>query len=87
MCFDSFPRRWLHRLGLKLFSVNLKDNLLPNIWYICKDSLDLDPLYIDEQFVAFKVNALDKTFCVAAVFVSTRYIKRSLWDKLSYLIS
>jgi exonuclease III len=86
MSFDNFPRRWLHRLDLKLFSVNIRDNLLPNIWCICKNSLDPDLLYIDDQCVAFKITALEKSFCVAAVYASNCYIKRrSLWAKLSDL--
>jgi hypothetical protein len=36
MSFDKFPLRWLQRLDLKLFSVNCRDNLLPNIWCIAK---------------------------------------------------
>jgi hypothetical protein len=88
MNFVNFPRRWLQRLDLKLFSVNERDNLLPNIWCICKNSLDPDLLCIDDQFVAFKVYALDKTFCVAAVYASNCYVKRrNLWAKLSDLTS
>jgi hypothetical protein len=49
MSFGAFPTNWLQRLDLKLFCVNERDNLLPNIWCICKNSIDPDPLYIDDQ--------------------------------------
>ncbi|WJX66185.1 [histone H3]-lysine(4) N-trimethyltransferase [Trifolium repens] len=53
-----------------------------------KNSIDPDPLYIDDQLVAFKISALDKVFCVAAVYASTCYVKRRLlWAKLSELTS
>jgi exonuclease III len=39
MDFTAFPRRWLQRLGLKLFCLNERDNLIPNIWCICKSTL------------------------------------------------
>jgi hypothetical protein len=88
MSFGAFPTNWLQRLDLKLFCVNERDNLLPNIWCICKNSIDPDPLYIDDQLVAFKISALDKVFCVAAVYASTCYVKRRLlWAKLSELTS
>lgn len=31
MSFQDFPSRWLERLGLKLFSLNIRDSLNPNI--------------------------------------------------------
>jgi hypothetical protein len=36
MKFEEFPSRWLQRLGYKLFALNGRDNLLPNIWCICQ---------------------------------------------------
>jgi hypothetical protein len=31
MAFEDLPRRWLLNLNLKLFAVNTRHNLLPNI--------------------------------------------------------
>ena len=40
MSFRNFPKRWLLRLDLKMFSMNKRDNLLPNLWCICNSRLN-----------------------------------------------
>jgi len=87
MTYDRFPSRWLNRLGLKLFSVNNRDNLNPNLWCICSIHLNPTILSISDQYVAFSITENNKTFCMAAIYASTCYIKRrALWNDLTSLI-
>jgi exonuclease III len=84
--FDDFPRRWLVNLNFKLFAMNTRTNLLPNIWCLCK--LNLCPTIIDsdDQHVAFTVIEHDKLFDISAVYASTNYLKRrKLWNSLNSL--
>jgi hypothetical protein len=86
MDFSDFPTRWLQRLGLKLFCMNDRDNLIPNIWCICKSTLEPQVLLIDKQCVAFSLLVQDKLIGFAAVYASNCYInRRILWSKLTSL--
>jgi hypothetical protein len=69
-----------------LFSLNVRDDLIPNLWCICK--VNLDPVIIsqNDQFVAFTCSDLDKVFGIIAVYASTCYLKRrQLWNNLAAL--
>jgi hypothetical protein len=84
--FDDFPRRWLVNLNFKLFAMNTRTNLLPNIWCLCK--LNLCPTIIasDDQDVAFTIIEHDKLFAISTVYASTNYLKRrKLWNSLNSL--
>jgi ribonuclease HI len=86
--FLAFPSSWLQRLGLKMFSLNDRDNLLPNIWCICKINLNPIVLFVDNQCVAFTLSEMDKVFGIVAVYASTCYVnRRNLWSSLSHLNS
>jgi hypothetical protein len=73
MSFDDLPNRWLVNLNLKLFAMNTRPNLLPNLWCLCK--LSLNPIVIasDEQHVSFTICENDKTLALSAVYASTNY--------------
>jgi exonuclease III len=74
MNFIAFPRWWLQRLGLKLFALNARDNLLSNIWCICRNNLDPNVVFVDNQCVAFIFSNIDKVFGVAAVYASNCHL-------------
>jgi len=38
--FDDFPRKWLINLNLKLFAMNTRPNISPNLWCICKTNVN-----------------------------------------------
>jgi hypothetical protein len=38
--FEDLPRRWLVKLNLKLFAMNIRPNMLPNLWCLCKQQID-----------------------------------------------
>jgi len=86
MNFAHFPSSWLHRLGFKIFSINERGNLLPNLWRIC--TLDLYPTIIskDDQQVTFTLPVHNSTFCFSAIYASADHLHRkALWHKLSLL--
>jgi hypothetical protein len=86
MNFDDFPRRWLVNLNLKLFAMNQRDNLLPNIWCLCKLNLNPTLLAFDYQHVSFTFTGNNLTFALTAIYASTNYLKRrQLWNSLSIL--
>jgi hypothetical protein len=86
MNFDDFPRRWLVRLNLKLFAMNQRNNLLPNIWCLCKVNLNPTLLDSDDQQVSFSFTENNLTFALSAIYASTNYLnRRKLWNSLSIL--
>jgi len=88
MNFDDFPRRWLAELHLKLFAVNNRQNLLPNLWCFCKVSMDPIVLSSDSQQISFSLVENSKQFAFSVVYASTNYItRRSLWTVLTTLKS
>ncbi|GAU35456.1 hypothetical protein TSUD_364120 [Trifolium subterraneum] len=55
MLEDIESKLWLANLGLKLFEVNTRGSLLPNLWCICKLSLCPTVLAVDTHHVSFSV--------------------------------
>jgi len=81
--FTSFPYYWLNSLNLKLFSLNNRNNLIPNLWCICTKNLNPTLIDIDNQQVSFTISVNNLTYGFNAVYASTNYItRRLLWSKL-----
>jgi hypothetical protein len=86
MKFQSFLAFWLDRLNLKLFAMNNRGHLDPNLWCICRKDLNPNILSFDDQHVSFSVMDNNTDMCIAAVYGSTCYLKRrQLWLSLSNL--
>ncbi|XP_058776647.1 uncharacterized protein LOC131650967 [Vicia villosa] len=86
MDVKDFPFRWLQRLGLKLFAVNNRDGLDPNLWCCCLLSLEPQVVAADCQQVSFTLKIQDRFFGVSAVYASTNLVnRRLLWHNLSQL--
>jgi hypothetical protein len=86
MNFEDMPRRWLVNLNLKLFSMNHRPNMLPNLWCICKQHLDPVIIASDNQQVTFTITENDKTLAFSVVYASTNYLtRRNLWSTLNQL--
>jgi hypothetical protein len=86
MSFSDFPSRWLANLNLKLFALNTRTNLLPNLWCLCKISLNPLVLASDDQHVSFTISENDKTLAIAVVYASRNYRnRRKLWNALNSL--
>ncbi|XP_058761813.1 uncharacterized protein LOC131635226 [Vicia villosa] len=78
--------RWLHRLGLKLFAINNKDGLDPNLWCCCRMELEPQVVAADSQQVFFLLKIHEKSFGISAVYASTNIVThRVLWHNLSHL--
>jgi hypothetical protein len=88
MNVDQLPRRWLVNLHLKLFALNSRNNMLPNLWCICKSNMNPVILASDAQQVTLTVTENDKTLAFSAIYASTNYqTRRTLWNDLNTLQS
>jgi hypothetical protein len=86
MNVDSFPRSWLRCVNLKVFAINSRQHLLPNLWCLCSTNLFPKVVDIDDQQISFSIDEDGKTFGLSAVYASTNHIKRrELWQKLSWV--
>jgi exonuclease III len=82
------PRRWLVNLNLKCFASNTRHNALPNLWCLCKISLNPSLVASDDQHVTFTLSENDKTLAFSALYASTNYLtRRKLWNDLNSLQS
>lgn len=80
----NFFQAYWDRFDLKLFVVNNRDFLVPNLWCICKDTLDLQVQSIFDQHVSFQLHIKNITMGFVVVYASTCYVtRRRLWSKLS----
>jgi hypothetical protein len=85
---DRLSVSWLNRVGLKVFAVNNRGNLLPNLWCLCSNNVCPSIIEVDDQHIAISVEVGGSIFCVAAVYASTCYIKRRvLWSSLTDLVN
>ena len=88
MHISNLSQRWLNNLGLKVFAVNDRHNLLPNLWCLCKSNISPTLLDINDQSISIKIDVAGKDFGVTAVYASTCYIRRrSLWASITHLHS
>ncbi|WJX46320.1 rhamnogalacturonan endolyase [Trifolium repens] len=86
MDFVDLPRRWLVNLNLKCFASNTRLNNLPNLWCLCKTSLNPTLLASSDQHVSFTISDSNKTLAFSAVYASTNYLsRRKLWNELNSL--
>jgi hypothetical protein len=84
MDLAKFPSNWFNRLSLKVFAVNNRGNLLPNLRCVCSINLDPVVLHCDEQQISFTFRDEGMDFGVSVVYASTDYVKRRfLWHSLS----
>jgi len=84
VCFISEPwmhisnlsPRWLHNLGLKVFCVNDRNTLLPNLWCLCSTQLSPTLLNVDDQQISIQLDVSGKLFGITGVYASNCYVKR-----------
>jgi hypothetical protein len=85
---SNISQRWLNNLGLKIFAVNDRNNLIPNLWCLCKLSLTPTLLDTSDQSISIKIDVAGKDFGVTAVYAATCYIRRRrLWATITHLHS
>jgi hypothetical protein len=86
MKFDDLLRRWLLNLNLKVFAMNSRNSLLPNLWCLCKIDINPTVLDFDDQQVTFTIPLDDKILAISAIYASTNYLhRRNLWSALNNL--
>ncbi|XP_058726157.1 uncharacterized protein LOC131597478 [Vicia villosa] len=79
------------RLDFKLFAVNNRDILLPNIWFFCKYNLEPSIVNIDDQHINFTIDSHNTTLGFSVIYASTSYVHRrylkdclKVWNKLTF---
>jgi len=84
MPISNLSQRWLQNLGFKVFTVNDRHNLTPNLWCMCSSNLYPTLVNLDDQQISIKVDVTGKEFSITSVYASTCYIKRRLlWSAIS----
>jgi len=72
----KFPKRWLSNLHLKMFALNNRPGMIPNIWCFCKVTLNPVIIASEAQHVSF------------TIIDDTNYrTRRLLWNSLTLLQS
>jgi hypothetical protein len=74
MSSSNFPVRWLSNLGLKLFDVNHRNNMIPNLWCLRATQVSPSLIFVDDQQISIKVEEEGKHFYIR---------RRNLWSTLS----
>lgn len=88
LSFEHFPRNWFHRLNFKLFSLNDRGPLEPNLWCLCHNNFNPSIISITDQQLFFSFSHNNTTFCISAIYASTNYIhRRQLWQTLENIQS
>lgn len=64
---DDFPARFWSRMNLKVFAVNSRGNLIPNLWCICSN--DINPMVISNsnQQVSFSILWNNQIICLCYI--------------------
>ncbi|GAU48947.1 hypothetical protein TSUD_285360 [Trifolium subterraneum] len=55
MCFSKLSASWLNGIGMKIFAVNNRSNLLPNLCGLCSSHLNPSVLATDDQHISISV--------------------------------
>jgi hypothetical protein len=83
LLFEHFPRHWFTRLHFKLFALNHRNHLDPNLWCLCLNHLNPVILSITDQQISFSIQENNLTYCISAIYASNNYIhRRLLWQTL-----
>jgi len=86
MHIGNFPRGSFDRIGYKLFAMNDRNDLLPNLWCICTKNMNPAIVSISDQMVAFTFNHNGIVGGMIAEYASTCYLKRrELWNSLNLI--
>lgn len=86
MLFDKVPARFWRNMKLKIFALNNRESLRPNLWCLCSEAYDPTIIVNSSQHVSFTVKLDNQIIGISAVYASTSYInRRSLWQQLNVL--
>lgn len=83
---EQCPPRFWDKLKLKVFVVNNRNELSPNLWCACSDQWSPIVVANSDQHISFTVNYGDQAVDFSVVYASTNYLKRrSLWQELDVM--
>lgn len=84
MSVDKFPSGLLTKLGLKVFSVNDRQGLAPNLWCLCSIHITPKIIQVAKQHISFSLLAFGQEVYFSAVYASTSHVSRKdLWSDLN----
>ena len=75
MHIDNFSKLWLDRLGMKVFCVNDRGNLMPNLWCFCSKNLTPRLINMDDQHISIQITLNAKCFTLSGVYASNVRLK------------
>lgn len=88
MDIDQLPANFWSELGLRIFAVNSRNDLILNLWCVRASKWNPSVIQISDQFVSFSIMMDGHSIGFAAIYAACTYIKRrELWTGLSSLLS
>lgn len=80
----SFPASFGSKLKLRVFAVNNRSTLAPNLWCICDASISPIVIASSAQQVTFSMVWENQLIYLTVVYAATTYTaRRSLWHELT----
>lgn len=76
MLFEHFHLSFWNSLKLKLFAVNNRQGLNPNLWCFCAEQFFPSIIKISDQQVVFSISAENQNIYFSAIYASTSYVHR-----------
>lgn len=76
MNLDKFPDRFWSSLNLRVFAINDRNELPPNIWCICSVSINPTVIISSIQHVTMSVVWENQLIYVTAIYAATIYLAR-----------
>lgn len=88
MDLNNIPISYWNSLRLKCFAVNDRGMQLPNLWGLCRDSLNPDVISVSRQYIICSALVdVQKIHIVAAYASTSQLTRRDLWHDLSAISS
>jgi hypothetical protein len=84
--FSQVPSGYWHNIGVNKSCLNNRGHLLPNLWALWSDEVQVSVIFISDQCIAIEVSWQQASVFIAAIYANTSYlIRRQLWADLTYL--
>jgi hypothetical protein len=84
--FEHVPSWYWASIGVLKYCMNVRENLLPNLWALWGNEVSTEVLFVSDQCIALEISCHQSTVYIAAVYASIYYLKRrQLWDALTNL--
>lgn len=78
MLSEKFPDKFWRDLKLKIFAVNDRGPLMPNLWCSCAEQWNPNVIVNFAQHVSFTIMAENRPIGISAIYASTNYLRRRI---------